>query len=75
MVMQCRSSATIGTRQVLEDDRGWRIIERDGKSKAIDLRKSVPIALMADSEWRKIKAAENRELIVQQFPSGFGLTV
>ena len=44
-----RLSATIGTRQILVDNRGWRIIERGGESRAVELRKSVPMVLMADN--------------------------
>ena len=33
-----RLSATIRTRQILADDRGWRVIERGSESRAIDLR-------------------------------------
>ena len=47
--------STIRTRQILADNRGWRIIERGEESRAITLRKSVPIVFMAD----------NRELTVQ----------
>ena len=42
-------SATIGTRQLV-DNRGWRIIERGGESRATELRKSVPMVLMADNQ-------------------------
>ena len=45
-----RLSTTIGIRQVLADNRGWRIIERGGESRVIELLKSVPMVLMADSE-------------------------
>ena len=41
-----RIFAVIGTKQwLLVDDREWRMIERGGESKAIELRKSVPIVL------------------------------
>ena len=47
-----RVSATIWTRQMLADNRGWRIIERGGESIAVESRKSVPMVLMEDSQVR-----------------------
>ena len=43
-------SATIGIRQILVDNREWRIIERGGESRGSELRKSVQMFLMSDSE-------------------------
>ena len=45
-----RLSATIGNRQIVADNREWRIIGWGGETNAIELRKSVHMALMVDSE-------------------------
>ena len=56
-----RLSTTIGTRQMLADNQARWIILRQwgGESKAIELRKYVPMFLMADRE------SNNRELTAQ----------
>ena len=44
-------SDTIGSRQMLADNRGWRMIKRESESIAVELRKSVdPTVWMVDSE-------------------------
>ena len=50
MTVNSRLSATIGTIQMLADNQEWWITERGDESTAIELRKSVPMDLMADSE-------------------------
>ena len=42
--------ATFREQSRMADNRGWRIIEWGGESSATELRKSVPMVLMADSQ-------------------------